>query len=718
MYKEHDYDFEMELDILASLVVEMDGPDAHILEVISTIAERLQEHTATGKEANKLACQIARLIQEMRKGSLPFEKGYVALSSSIQMLQRDLQDQALQAGRGVLPGESGMPGVEASPGGEAGAGDTSPGGLPVAVTSQSFDPNDSDNAMFIAEVEECLASAEMSLLALEKNPGDRSHLNEVFRCFHNIKGISGFVNLGDFLELCHHAESLMEGARTGTLEFTGRVTEAVFDALDLLKDMVHLLKVSSADFPYKTPEMFGDVITALKNQGVTSPEQASTGSGKMHSIPSGKSQSGRFEDGDNAQIDEVCNGPTCGTGSSLSGSLDNGVSRQAVVLDEVVRVSTRRLDALLDEIGELVIANSMVAQEIETSNYADSRLAQNVSRMTKIVRQLQELTMGMRMVSLEPTFNKLARIVRDLCHKTGVEVGFVCDGGDTELDRKIVELITNPMIHLVRNAIDHGIEQPDEREALGKPRQGQVHLSAFHQGGSVAVRIEDDGRGLDEAQIAEKAIELGLMKPNANLAGREIYQFIFAPGFSTSHEVTDISGRGVGMDVVKRNIESLRGKIDIQTQPGAGTAFTLWLPLTMAIIDGMVVTVGEQRFIVPSISIQEAVRPEPSDIKTVMGKGEYISIRGELIPLYRLHSLLGLEGARINPWEALVLVTYLGEGRCGILVDDLIGQQQVVVKPAGYLVDRLHFISGAAIMGDGRVALILDPSQVMKATGT
>ena len=732
MYKEHDAALEVDLDILASLVLDMEHPDDHMLEVIATIAERLQEYTQPRAKAGKLARQILLLIQEIQKERLPFDKGYAALCTSIQMLQRDVRDWALQTAHSSI--NETLDAMTHDELAQAEKLDTQLGQVDTQTKSDSepkhplvildFNPNDPDSMMFIAEVEESIDSAEISLIALEKNPGDRAHLDEVFRCFHNIKGISGFVGLDDFQKLCHHAESLMECTRTGTLEFKGALIETVFQALDLLKEMIGFLKQSGgADTPYKTPPAFWDVVNSLKEHC------AQSGQLKDVCDDSGKSYFGdelNKEDvntndfGSKVDSRESVQSKTqSNKESNTEKTRKNSVNsiRHQAQSDEVVRVSTKRLDALLDEIGELVIANSMVSQEVENLEQVDSKLVQNVSRMNKIVRQLQELTMGMRMVSLESTFNKLARVVRDLSHKTGVKVNFVCDGGDTELDRKVVELITSPLTHLVRNAIDHGIEPPDERERLGKPSQGQVHLSAFHQGGSVAIRVQDDGRGLDKDYIAEKAVELRLMKTNATLTDNEIYQFIFAPGFSTTEQVTDISGRGVGMDVVKRNIESLRGKIDVQTEPGKGTAFTLWFPLTMAIIDGMIVTVGKQRFIIPSISIQESLRPKPDDVKTVMDKGEYISIRGKLIPLYRLYQLMDIKNARTNPWKALVLVTYGSNNQYAILVDDLVGQQQVVVKPAGKFVDELDFISGAAIMGDGRVALILDPSQVVRTAG-
>jgi two-component system chemotaxis sensor kinase CheA len=277
----------------------------------------------------------------------------------------------------------------------------------------------------------------------------------------------------------------------------------------------------------------------------------------------------------------------------------------------------------------------------------------------------------------------------------------------------VVEEIANPLVHMIRNAIDHGIEPPEERRAMGKPEAGRLHLRGYHQGGSVIIELEDDGRGIDHEKVLAKARSLGLVREGEEPSREEVLQFIFREGFSTADKVTDISGRGVGMDVVRRTVEALRGRVEVHSVPGRGTRIALRLPLTLAIIDGMVTRVAGENYILPSIAILESFRPGPGQVKTVSGRGEVILSRGELIPLFRLHRLFALRGAVEDPYRALVLV--LGENgkKCGLLVDDIEGQQQVVIKPLGEALPRLPGVAGGAIMGSGRVALILDPQELL-----
>jgi len=325
--------------------------------------------------------------------------------------------------------------------------------------------------------------------------------------------------------------------------------------------------------------------------------------------------------------------------------------------------------------------------------------------------------MSMRMVSLKATFQKMARLARDLSVKSRVPVEFTFAGEDTELDRNVVEEIGSPLVHMVRNAVDHGIEKPDDRRAAGKPEKGRVQLRAFHEGGNVIIKLSDDGHGLNKDKILAKAEHLGLIEKGAGaeMSNREIYGLIFHPGFSTADKVTDVSGRGVGMDVVKRSIENLRGRIDIQSEPGKGTTFIIRLPLTLAIIDGMIVTVGGERYIVPTIAIVESLRPEPEQVTTVVGKGEMLNLRGELLPLFRLYKLFGCGDAKTDPTDALVVVVAGDGSTCALLVDELVDQQQVVIKSLGKTFDDLEGVSGGAIMGDGKVALILDAAGLVRA---
>lgn len=378
-----------------------------------------------------------------------------------------------------------------------------------------------------------------------------------------------------------------------------------------------------------------------------------------------------------------------------------------------MRVRTDRLDRLIDMVGELVIAHSMLAADPNNAVQRDPDLARKVGHAGKIVRELQDMSMSLRMVPLRPTFQKLTRIVRDVAKKSDKLIQFVSTGDDTEIDRNMVDVIAEPLIHMVRNAADHGVESTAARIAAGKSATGTVRLAAYHSGGSVVIDLSDDGGGLDRDRILAKAAQKGLIDPNKSLSDSEIYQLIFLPGFSTTENVTDISGRGVGMDVVRRNIEQLKGRIEITSERGKGTVFSIRLPLTLAITDGMIVRVGSERYIIPTVNIAMNFRPEASHVSTVVGRGEVILLRGELIPLFRLHQLFKVKGAVEEPTRGLVVVLRDGVGSCGLLVDELLGQQQVVAKSLGSGIGKVAAVSGGAILGDGRVGLILDPGSLV-----
>jgi two-component system chemotaxis sensor kinase CheA len=320
--------------------------------------------------------------------------------------------------------------------------------------------------------------------------------------------------------------------------------------------------------------------------------------------------------------------------------------------------------------------------------------------------------MSMRMVPLKSTFQKLTRLVRDVALKAGKVVELVTDGEETELDRNMVDAIADPLVHMVRNAVDHGVEAPADRERAGKPRAGRVQLAAFQQGGSVIVELRDDGRGLNRDRILAKAMEKGLVSANHSLTDSEINALIFAPGFSTAEQVTDISGRGVGMDVVRRNIESIRGRIDIQSVLGQGTTFQIRLPLTLAVTDGMLVRVGDERYIVPLTSISLSFRPGAEMLSTIPPNGEVVMLRGEVLQVVRLHQMFGIPDAITNPSEAILMIVGDGEHRVALLVDQLLGQQQVVAKALGDGVGEIPGISGGAILSDGRVGLIIDVARM------
>ncbi len=381
-------------------------------------------------------------------------------------------------------------------------------------------------------------------------------------------------------------------------------------------------------------------------------------------------------------------------------------------LASYVKLDTRKLDALVDLMGELVIAQSMVVQHPLVQTQQDRELERHLRQLSRITTDLQHNAMSLRMVPIRSVFQKMTRLVRDLATSQNKQVQLHLSGEDTELDRNIVEELADPLLHMMRNAVDHGIESPADRITQGKTAQGNIYLHASHQGGGILIRMRDDGKGLDSQKILAKAMQRGLVSADNAPTEKDIYNLIFLPGFSTADTVTDISGRGVGMDVVRGSINKLRGRVDIDSVRGEGTTFNIFLPLTLAIIDGMLVGVGQERFILPTLTIRESLRPQPGMVFTVQGKGEVISVRGKLIPLVRLSEKLGIPGVASDPCDGIVMVVDSGARHRALLVDTLLGKQEVVIKSLGETFKHHKGMSGAAILGDGRVALIIDPDAV------
>jgi len=380
-----------------------------------------------------------------------------------------------------------------------------------------------------------------------------------------------------------------------------------------------------------------------------------------------------------------------------------------------VRVSTEKLDSLMDVVGELVIVQSQLIETARENGKEGTALQRNVTQLSRITKELQHTAMALRMIPIKPTFQKMERLVRDLARDFGKKVNFTTSGEDTELDRTVVEEIGDPLVHMVRNSMDHGLETPADRLARGKSDTGTVHLNAYHQGSNIVIELRDDGRGIDPDKIYRKAVEKGLIAAGAVMTRDEILALIFAPGFSTAEKVTAVSGRGVGMDVVRRNIEKLRGKVEISSDVGHGSVFKIKLPLTMAIIDGLVVRVGSDRFILPSTSVQMALRPARDSIITVHGTGEVLEHRGRILPLHRLHRRFGIPAQSELPWEGIAVIVEANGKVCALLVDEMVSKQEVVIKSLGTFMQNLPGVAGAAILGDGNIALILDPSSLLHA---
>jgi len=374
-----------------------------------------------------------------------------------------------------------------------------------------------------------------------------------------------------------------------------------------------------------------------------------------------------------------------------------------------VRVDTKKLDGLLNLLGEVVIGQSAIARLADELPEEQSMALKNaLYGLDRTTREFQEQIMSIRMIPVEATFNQFRRFVRDAARSVGKEIRLEIFGEDTELDKTVIEKIGDPLKHMIRNAVDHGIEETSERQAKGKAREGRVRLNAYHQEGNVYIEVTDDGRGLDRERIREEAVSRGLLSQGEEAPDDTLYSFLFIPGFTTSKEAGDLSGRGVGMDVVKTNIESLRGSLEIESEEGVGTTFRIKLPLTLAIIEGMLVRAGGNIYIIPLLSIVECVQPAEGDVEKIEGRGELVRARGEYIPLERLYEQFGLKPEFKNPWEALVVIAESGNETIGVMVDELVGQQQIVIKSLSGEISDTRAVSGAAILGDGRVALILD----------
>lgn len=573
---------------------------------------------------------------------------------------------------------------------------------PTTVENESDGlPPDADLELlseWVVETLEYLDAAEGALLALETEPTDAEAINVVFRAFHTIKGTAAFLGLDKIVDLAHHAESLLSRVRDGAAPFTGDYADLSLRAADLLREMVHGVQAALQGEALVVPAEYAGILDQLKAR----------------------------DEGDGPVVpdDHPAPRPAVATPSTKGGEPEpsprqpdrNGAARRSIgaeQADSTVRVRTDRLDRLFDLVGELVVAQSMIAADETLTSGKHHQLEEKVEQASKLVRELQDLSTAMRMVPLQGTFRRLTRLVRDLSRATSKRVELIMEGEETEIDRNMVDIIADPLVHMVRNAIDHGIETPAERRAAGKPETGIVRLAAYHQGGNVVVELSDDGRGLDREAITARAVSRGLIEKGAELSDSEIYSLIFAPGFSTAERVTDVSGRGVGMDVVRRNIESLQGRVDVSSERGRGSTFTFRLPLTLAITEGMLVRVGDERYIVPTGHIYRSFRPQAGMLSTVVGKGEVVMHHGQIIPLVRLHRLFEIADAEEDPTHATLMLVGDGTRRGALMVDEILGQQQFVAKPLGEGLGTIAGLAGGAILGDGRVGLIIDVTSLL-----
>jgi two-component system chemotaxis sensor kinase CheA len=584
----------------------------------------------------------------------------------------------------------------------------------VVVLPVGFD--DDTVELFCAESQDLLQEMEQGVLTLERSPTDATSIDTVFRVFHSFKGNAGVLKLGVLQRLTHELESVLDTARRGQLRLDREAIDLILAGGDVLRRYVdesvrQLGGVQRGrSIPLPIPAVTARVKTLLRSRG-SSPAKTGAPAPPTEVPPSAPPSSTAVEARPAAPTAPAAdsapqpdhNSPAAAGGPATTGT---------------VRVDTRKLDGLIDLVGELVVAQSLVVQSPEVRSLGNQHLDRCLGQLRSITSDLQRTAMALRMVPIGGVFRRMGRLVRDLSVELGKDIDLRMEGEETELDRSLVELLADPLVHMIRNSADHGIEPPSLRTAAGKPSTGTITLRAYHQGGFVVIRVEDDGRGLAADRILKKAIERGLVQPGESPGRLEILDLIFAPGFSTAEQVTGLSGRGVGMDVVRRGIESIRGKIEVDSVEGRGTTFTLYVPLTLAIIEGLLVGVGDERYVIPTLSVRESFRPLPGAVFTVHGRGELVEVRGRLTPVLRLGRHLGTPTKTSDPTEGIVVVVESGQDVRCLLVDELLGKQEVVIKSLGDMFRSQPAFAGAAILGDGRVGLILDVNTLVKLKST
>jgi two-component system chemotaxis sensor kinase CheA len=526
---------------------------------------------------------------------------------------------------------------------------------------------------FVVECLDLLEEAEQAVLHLEGRPDDDS-IDVIFRCFHTIKGTAAFLALDHVSGVAHDAETLLERIRDAATPLDADVVNLLIRSIDVLAE---------------------------------SARNAGAGKSAPHRVESLRRELQAVTDSQSVDSSRVVRSD----GPALGPAFESGQPESHN--ESWTRVRTDRLDRLLETVGELVVTQSMLAREAGLSADASSLVVQLIGTAGKNLRALQELSVGMRLVPLRSLFRRMERIVHDLSRRSGKQVRLVTSGEDTEIDRNLIEELIDPFLHMLRNAVDHGIEPAEEREAVGKPGIATLELAAFHRGGNVVLKLNDDGRGLDIERVRTKAVERGWLAPDRQPTESEILEFVFAPGFSTAASITELSGRGVGLDVVRRNLETLDGRIHVTTTQGSGCTFEVEVPLTLAITDGMLIRVGSEDYILPVGNMVYSLQPSPESLRTVAGRGEMVVLAEGTLPLVRLRDRLGIPPDAEPPERTLVVVVAAGGQRGALLIDQIIGQQQVVAKPLNAILGSRRGISGSAILGNGRVGLILDIPQIL-----
>ena len=593
-----------------------------------------------------------------------------------------------------------------------------------------MDPLEAIKVTFFQECDKQLAELEAGLLALDAGEGDNETVNAIFRAVHSVKGGAGAFGFDPLVRFAHIFETTLDSVRSGKLAAGPDVVRVMLRACDVLADHVQAAR-NGGDADEKRSAVLAEELEALLtsdvgaeiDQAPADPATATPEADEIGFTPV------RF-DADllatpeapaAAAVDVAAlihqakdkDGQAAPDRAETSDAGAAGAPREGAkqaASNATIRVDLERVDRLIDLVGELVINQAMLAQRVdETGATRSSSVAMGLDELEQLTREIQDSVMAIRAQPVKSVFQRMPRLVREIAAATGKQARLIMDGEGTEVDKTVIERLADPITHMLRNAIDHGLETPAERIAAGKPGEGVVRLAALHRSGRIVIEISDDGRGIDRERVRKMAEEKGLIDPAATMSDEEVDNIIFLPGFSTAQSVTDVSGRGVGMDVVKRSIQALGGRITIASQPGKGSVFTLSLPLTLAVLDGMVVTAGNQTLVAPLTAIIETLKPKAGEVRRLGANRLVMAVRDCFVPLIDVGSTLGYRTEALAPMQgvALLVESEVG-GRAALLVDAIQGQRQVVIKSLELNFQRVPGIAAATILGDGRVALILD----------
>lgn len=574
---------------------------------------------------------------------------------------------------------------------------------------------------FVIETNEIFEKLDNELLEIEKNPDDKELINSIFRAVHTVKGTSGFLSFEQMSIIAHRFEDVLNKLRREEITFKPAMLDVMLEAFDLMKVLLQQVldhDIRDIDLGPTTKKLESLSKGEVPPEQKTKSKETKSAAHDKHAVKDASRQKAAPEEkqSEPAQKKEDSRKETAPRDQRPSPASKT----EHPITETTIRVDVTRLDHLMNLVGELVLGRNRLSQivslEKEENGHEDfsRQLGETSAQIDFITTELQSAVMKTRMVQIGRVFNRFPRLVRDIAREFSKEIDLKISGEETELDKSIIEEISDPLVHLIRNAADHGVESGDEREKSGKPRLGTINLSAGHEGNHVIIEVQDDGAGIDPEKLKQKAIEKGLITQDEahEMKTEEAYSLIFLPGFSTAQKVSSVSGRGVGMDVVKTNITKLNGIINVESQVGKGTKFTLKLPLTLAIIQGLLVGVGDETFAIPLSSVLEVVHTSLPEVSTVNGR-QVTRLRETVLPLVDISEILDVPGRDGQSHAFYTVVVGVANRKFGIVVDRLIGQKEIVIKPLGAYLKNIPGIAGSTILGDGRVIMILDAGELL-----